>query len=51
MHVPRNGGIHIRASLQNTISTRNVSRLAININWGHRQEYNFCERKLTQLIF
>ena len=47
--MPRNVGINIIwASLQNTISTRNVSRLAIYISWGHRQQNNFCERKLTQ---
>ena len=40
---------NIWASLQNTISIRNVSRLAIYISWGHRQQITFCERKLTQL--
>ena len=50
MYVPRNVGINTNwTSLQNTISTRNVSRLAIYISWGHRQQINFCERKLTQL--
>ena len=48
--MPRNVGINtIWASLQNAISTRNVSRLAIYISWGHRQQITFCERKLTQL--
>ena len=48
--MPRNVGINtIWASLQNAISTRNVSRLAIYISWGHRQQNNYCERKLTQL--